>query len=193
MIDVKGVCDTSPIGMFYNEVFLMMLANAPNKNEGFTLTEVLMVLVIAGILGAMATPSFLAMYEKNQVKDAVNTVQGALIETQREAMRKSKNCNITMTATTITSSNGCLITGDRALDKVTLYSSNTNFGFDIKGTTVNNSTPPTNLNSPVTIVLLSNSNQKLRRCVVLSAPLGLIRTGKYNGSLIPPVDSNCTP
>ena len=171
----------------------MLRLKTAKKIQGFTLTEVVTVLFMAGVLASFAAPSFLAMNEKNEVNSAVTSVQGALKEAQTEGMRKSKTCNITLSSTAITSSTGCLITGDRALDKVSLVSSNNNFAFDMKGITVNNSTPPTNLTNSVVLVLISNSNQKLRRCVVLSAPLGLIRTGKYSGSLIPPIESNCTP
>ena len=181
----------------------MIVFKVSPKNQGFTLIELVTVLFIAGILAATAVPSFIAMYENTQVKDAINTVQGALKEVQREAIRKSKVCNITLSSTAITSSKGCLVTGDRTLSKVSIASSLStttpanSFQFNIKGNTVNNSTPPTkptNLNNNVTILISSTSNPKLVRCLVVSAPLGLIRAGKYNPSQVAtPDEQYCTP
>ena len=89
------------------------------NSQGFTIAETLIVLVIGGILLTFTAPSFLAMNNKAKLNDAVNTVRGALQEAQREAMRKSKNCTLTLNTlnNNITSSDGCLITGDRTLPK----------------------------------------------------------------------------
>src|SRR4028119_2257734 len=95
----------------------MRTLHSPNNTQGFTLIEAMIVLVIVGILVAIAAPSFLAMNNKAKLNHAVNTVRGAMLEAQREAMRKSKNCTVTLDATSnkITSSDGCLVTGDRTL------------------------------------------------------------------------------
>ncbi len=147
-----------------------------HQEQGFTLLELMIVVTIVGILGAIATPSFLAMNNTAKVNDALNTVQGALQEAQRQAMRNGKQCQLTINTTTnkITGTNGCLLTGDRTLPTgVTMYSSggNTiNYGF--RGNTDTTTT--------IKIYLADNSGKQ--KCLVLSSPLGVIRTGKYNAS-----------
>jgi len=161
----------------------MLLLKTSKTNQGFTLIEVLIVLFIFGILSSFAAPSFLAMKERSQVNDALNTVQGALREAQTEAIRKSKNCNITLSATTITSSNGCLITGDRTLPPgVVMAASNGNtINYGIRGNTT--FTNPT-LTTQTIGVYLSNGAGK-QKCLQVSSPLGIIRTGIYDPTTNP--------
>jgi prepilin-type N-terminal cleavage/methylation domain-containing protein len=75
----------------------MLLSNARNKNQGFTLIETLIILVIIGVLSAIAAPSFLSMFNRNKVNDALDQVRGALQEAQRQAMGKSRSCVVVMT------------------------------------------------------------------------------------------------
>jgi prepilin-type N-terminal cleavage/methylation domain-containing protein len=171
----------------------MFSFKASHQNQGFTLIELVVVLFIAGTLAAIAVPSFLSMYERNQVNNAISTVQGALKEAQRESMRKSMVCNVTLSSTAITSSNGCLVTSSPTLSKVALASSLSAFRFDIRGNTISN-TASTNLTTNVTILVSSTSNPKMVKCLVVSAPLGLIRTGKYPFSQVAtPAEQYCTP
>ena len=178
----------------------MLLLKTSKKNQGFTLAELVIVLFIAGLLASLSAPSFLSMNERNKVNAAVTSVEGALKEAQTGAMRKSKNCNITFSSTAITSSDGCLITGARKLQDVSLLSSLStaspanSFNYNYKGITVDSSSNPQPLTNNITIVLLSNNNPKLVKCLVVSAPLGLIRTGTYNPSQVAfPAEQYCTP
>ncbi|HCF29760.1 MAG TPA: hypothetical protein DEV81_21735 [Cyanobacteria bacterium UBA11049] len=72
----------------------MLLSNVRNKNQGFTLIETTIIVVIVGILSAIAAPSFLSMLNKNKVNYALDQVRGTLQEAQREAIRKSKRCRV---------------------------------------------------------------------------------------------------
>ena len=151
------------------------------NSQGFTIAETLMILVIVGILSAIAAPSFLAMNNKAKLDNAVNTVRAALQEAQREAMRKSKNCTLTLNTpnNNITSNDGCLVTGDRTLPKgVTMaYNGSNTINYGMRGNTTTNKT--------IRLSLSDGSGQT--KCLAVSLPLGMIRTGIYDTTANPPV------
>lgn len=72
----------------------MLPSNARHTNRGFTLIEITVILMIIGILSAIAAPSFLGMLNKNKVNNALAQVQGILQQAQTEAIRRSKRCTV---------------------------------------------------------------------------------------------------
>lgn len=166
-------------------MFLFYHKQSKNKyfqELGFTLFELLIVIVLIGILVAIATPSFFAMVNRKRVDDALNNVSGALKEAQREGMRKSKNCNVILDNENIVS--GCLINGQRTIGNVK---------YDHNLTTDNEI--PFNFRGEVEfsdgldkiIVFYTegvpdtedNDNRTYQRCLVISNGLGLMRVGNY--------------
>jgi prepilin-type N-terminal cleavage/methylation domain-containing protein len=150
----------------------MRHSNVSNYNQGFTLLEGLLVLVIVGILAAMMGPSYLAWNQRQQINAALNTVEGAIKEAQRQAMAESKDCTLTINDTSVTANDKCLITGRRELNNLADFASDITIGFNHQGETT----------AAVTIVLTHNDNDNLQRCLVVSTPLGLIGKGENPSS-----------
>ena len=123
----------------------MLLYNVHKKEQGFTLTEMLVTIIIAGILAAISTPNLLIWYNNTQVKRAVEQLQGALTEAQRQAMRRGESCTVTLDITNqkitnSTGSEGCLLS-DRILPTgvaMTTNISGNNIQFSFKGNTTLN-------------------------------------------------------
>ncbi len=184
--------------------------NAHHNENGFTLLELIVVMLFVGIIMAISAPSFSALNQRNKVTQDLTSTKNALLEAQRGAMRRGKDCELSFSASGVapatisvvnTNSGNCL-SGDslngssfiqRTLNNVsmTVYRDGTSgpissptLTFDYLG----------NLNetAPITIVLKHNSNTGQQKCIVVSQPLGLIATGKYTGSGTT-YSLNCTP
>lgn len=157
----------------------MLPFNAPNNSQGFTLIETMIIVVIIGILSAIAGPSFLGMLNRGKVNSALSEIQGALQQAQREAMRKSISCEVKLetTTNTITSNpTNCLVTGNLTFNpnNIVIATNETSFKFSYRGTIT--------LSDAGTIVLSSKDNPSVKKCLVISHPLGIIRTGNYKDS-----------
>lgn len=177
--------------------------NAHLNDNGFTSLELLVVVVFAGILAAISAPSFFALNQRTKVNQAVNAIQNSLVEAQRSAMRRGRDCVLTFTADTsptITSTSGNCLSTDQTLNNVSiLISTNNNSLVSITPTT----TPTPELTfgfdgnvkaaTNTTIVIQHKSNAGLKKCIVVSSPLGLVATGKYTGTNSNNISSNCTP
>lgn len=145
--------------------------------SGFTLIESLIVISITGILATVSVPNFFGMYQKTKVDSALTTLNGAFQEAQREAMRKSKDCTITLSAsgtTNPTISSPCFTTGNRTLTGVTLRhnrnSSPVNqFRFDYRGGS-----------DFLGTMVISSATTPHQRCFVVSNGIGMTRIGYYD-------------
>ncbi|PSB02917.1 pilus assembly FimT family protein [Merismopedia glauca] len=92
-----------------------------HKNKGFTLLEMLIIVLIIGIGFAIATPSFLSSMEKLRLEQAVVEVRSAFREAQRQAIRNGISCLITLNIEDNRLTSPCLNIGDRTLsDKIKL-------------------------------------------------------------------------
>lgn len=177
------------------------------QEQGFTLVEVLVailistifvtewlvVVVIIGILTAIVAPSYLAMINRYRLNNALTTLQAALQEAQREAIRKNKTCTVYIPDGNQIVSD-CFITADntstglipsslngvpaRKLGNVALVSNlpanPKRIKFSFRG----------NTNSSGTIVLyLPDKSIPDKKCLVISLGLGIMRTRNYSGSI----------
>ena len=175
------------------------------KDLGFSLIETMVIIVIVGVLGAIATPSFLAGADRRKLDDAMAQLQGAIQEAQQQSIRQSQACSITidtnaLTVAETTSGSRCLPTGIRTLNDSGLSS---NFGpsngfammtdaasttpaiaFTFRGTT-----------STANVFVLYKPNSTIpMRCLAVSQGIGILRIGTYYSPTNPPTSisaSNC--
>jgi type II secretory pathway pseudopilin PulG len=179
----------------------MQLLNAlyKQKNSGFTLLEITVIVLIIALLGAIVSPSFLNLYNVNKVNEGIDKTKGAIQEAQNQAIRYGKQCQIkvlnqgentkygtaakfpTVESIDVATPNNkgqesCLINGDRVFAGLELKKTNPAspwiVSFDSKGRT--------NVDSAGTIVLSVSGVPKPEKCIVLSEGLGLIRSGDYD-------------
>lgn len=162
--------------------------NAPNRNsQGFTIVETLTVVIIVGILSALAVPSFLAMFNTNKINDALNQVRGALQEAQREAIRNSRSsCVVTLNTVSKKITSPCLLTGDRTLPDGVEMANNIvgTITFSIRGNVmfnVNTSGSSTDTTTGKIILYQPGGSNLDMKCVAISSGIGIIRTGVYSG------------
>jgi prepilin-type N-terminal cleavage/methylation domain-containing protein len=68
--------------------------NAHHNEDGFTLLELIVVILFAGILAAISAPSFSALNQRNKVTQDLTSAKNALLEAQRSAIRRGQNCQL---------------------------------------------------------------------------------------------------
>lgn len=168
-----------------------------NQNKGFSLIEILIIVVIIGILAAIAVPSFAGSLDRVKLNQAVVEVRGILQEAQRQAIRKSQPCDVILmlSATPIQITANCGVTGDRNLSQrvqlITNISQITGnpikITFGILGTaeftviTSTNPPPPVDPSGKL-IFSVAHSSIRDKKCLAISNTLGLTRSGEYTGN-----------
>lgn len=73
----------------------LIQAEQGHQNQGFTLLELVAVVIIIGTLSAIAAPSWLAFTNRQRVNKAGDAVLAAIQEAQREAKKSKLNYSIT--------------------------------------------------------------------------------------------------
>lgn len=97
-----------------------------HKNQGFTLLEILVALAITGVLAALTLPNLLAWLNSNKVQEATDSIQSALQDAQRQAIRRGRICTINFTNGTGT--NPTVYSQITASEAGCLVATNTNAG-----------------------------------------------------------------
>ena len=77
--------------LFYKEL-------SYKSDRGFTLVELLVVLIILGVVAAVASPNLLGMLSRYRVNQAAQSLVGAIKEAQRQAMRQGQLCRVNINA-----------------------------------------------------------------------------------------------
>ncbi len=151
-----------------------------SNGNGFTLIEILSALLILGVIAVITMPNLFNLMSHNRVKEAIATINGAIKETQRQAIRLGKQCEIVISTSspkTITGApNECLLRQREINDNIIIRHT-TSLGtppsvlFSAKGTTTNSGT-----------IVVSSDATDTQRCFVIALGLGISRTGNYTGA-----------
>ncbi|AFZ44239.1 type 4 pilin [Halothece sp. PCC 7418] len=156
-----------------------------DPTAGFTVLEMIIVSVIVGIMAAVSTPSLLSWYNNVQVKNALAESKGALQQAREEAVRRSDTCNTQIDDSNNKITGNCIFQPDIS-SRVGLNTTNGNISFSFRGTNT--------LGGAGTIVFFVEDapDNYDKKCLVVSTPLGIIRTGDYTGDVASPTSENCT-
>lgn len=76
---------------------MKLLRSSFKQNQGFTLTEAIIVVAIVGILAAIAVPSYQDMLERNRLKQAAESLADDLKFARTEAIKRSNDSTLTLT------------------------------------------------------------------------------------------------
>ena len=171
----------------------MLLWRVRKHNSGFTLIEMIAVVIMIGIIAAIAAPNLLGMLNRYRVDEAMRQIEGGLKEAQKQAERRGKQCTINISTTNNNNAlsnpaaDGCLLSNRSLNDLVQLNSSRAAIAFSGKGNILVNAANP----APVFVVSIPNGTNSVR-CVVIQNSFGTITTGNYTGDLDDPLSSaNC--
>jgi type II secretory pathway pseudopilin PulG len=152
------------------------MRHLPVNKAGFTLLENLTIVVILGILAAIAVPSWLGFQQRQRLANAVDMVVATLHEAQQRSIERSSGCQLTLEKQQIVDANQCLSDGNLALPMgIDLASAGLDnaIDFGFKGNTTDNRTIRLQIAG-------STTKSSPIKCVVISAPLGILRQGEYD-------------
>jgi prepilin-type N-terminal cleavage/methylation domain-containing protein len=162
--------------------------------RGFTLIEVMVVILMLGTLGAVAAPSILASYAQKKLDHSLEQLQTSLELSQAEAIKQGKKCQV------------YLPDGDRIIAKCNVGSSGNmtsqsipnipdgltvialdsgiTIGSDLSNTPKKITYSFSGSTDKNATIILSSKDTSLRKCLMISNGIGLIRTGNM-------LSSNC--
>jgi prepilin-type N-terminal cleavage/methylation domain-containing protein len=178
-----------------------------HKNQGFTLLEILVALAITGVLAALTLPNLLAWLNSNKVQEATDSIQSALEDAQRQAVRLGRICTINFTNGTgtnptvyrqITASEaGCLVATNTNAGSLNLpqeifmvvrnfptLGSSPGVQFSFRGHVPGLTFEPPQNQAIIVLYPAANAtaapypNQE-RKCIVIASLLGIIKQGTY--------------
>jgi prepilin-type N-terminal cleavage/methylation domain-containing protein len=151
-----------------------------HKSRGFTLIEMIVIVVVIGVLAAIAAPNLSQWVRQKEVDEALGQIDLAIQETQSEAVKRNKSCQLTLSRRTNPPLSGNCLLSNRTLKGVVLNHSRTpdawTITFNFKGE--NRSVE----NDPGTLWLTSPNGNVRVKCLVISVGIGLRRVGKSSAT-----------
>ena len=190
-----------------------------HKNQGFTLLEILVALAITGVLAALTGANLLAWLNSSKVQEATDSIQSALQDAQRQAIRRGRSCTInfanpigttpTVYSRITASDAGCLVATNTNASSLSLpqevfmvvrnfptlgSSPGIRFSFrgHVPGITFD---PPQNraiiVLYPATDASAAPYPNQEKKCIVIASLLGIVKQGTYTGTLTNLDANNC--
>ncbi|MEB3121916.1 MAG: type II secretion system protein [Snowella sp.] len=167
---------------FFRKKYLDNSSGLVCRNSGWTLLEVMIVILIIGILASLAIPNMMGAIEKRKAQSALFQIKGTLQEAQRNAIKMGKECKVAMninvnpTYLTVEAGNqyiGCLSSAGLDLSEITVTENfpGKTIRFSYKGNTTNIGT-----------IVVESPSAQTKYCLVVSNFLGIMRGGVYNGT-----------
>jgi prepilin-type N-terminal cleavage/methylation domain-containing protein len=173
------------------------------KQEGFTLIETLVTVVIVGVVAAIAIPSFTGWMTTKRIEDTLARVEGALKEARSSAVKKNRSCTLLITVQNVSAIRVDSVTGSTSPDPACLPSGERDFSginpnisllgtggtsgtlvtFSLRGTT-----PITQTTEAILVRRRDRNDDQKIKCLVLSSGIGAIRTGSYSESTVPTLE-----
>lgn len=172
----------------------MLLRISRQGDQGFTLIEILVTIMIAGIMTAIAAPSFMTWVNNKKINDISTKIEGALKEAQSTAGRRNITCSVLITTTTVSSTNAkCLPFGTRNIQDKTPDVGISNSNLEIAGTGGTSGTTITylslgtaNITPKTATIIIYRTNETtngIKKCIVVSKGIGTVKTGNFTGTL----------
>lgn len=145
------------------------------NSSGFTLLEVLVVVVIVGILGAIAAPGWLGFVQRQRMNTVRNDLLGALRNAQTEATNRQESRKVTFSSTdlsltvssTAATTGGAVTTlgsGEAGSEIQLVASSPVVFDYDGR----------VNVNTPF-VISVTHTDSPQKSCVIVTTLLGGLR------------------
>jgi prepilin-type N-terminal cleavage/methylation domain-containing protein len=188
-----------------------------HKNQGFTLLEILVALAITGVLAALTGANLLAWLNSNKVQEATDSIQSALQDAQRQAIRRGRSCTINFTNPTSTnptvysqitaSDAGCLVATNTNASSLSLpqevfmvvrnfptLGSSPGIRFSFRGHVPGLTFLPPQNQAIIVLYPAADAsaapypNQE-KKCIVIASLLGIVKQGTYNGTSLTNLDA----
>jgi prepilin-type N-terminal cleavage/methylation domain-containing protein len=184
---------TIPILLKIRQVYLKQIrSNYSKSNAGFTILEVIIVMLIIGILSAIAVPGWLAFTNRQRTRTVNDGVFRALRSAQSSAKVNKKDVTVDFSdlngleETLRKESLGEIKSGmvELAAGKCTIDANDNCTGFDTANTvtdiTFNYLGAVENTQALPFAVKVSTPDNGLKRCVIVQTLLGGMRTAEGN-------------
>jgi prepilin-type N-terminal cleavage/methylation domain-containing protein len=154
--------------------------------QGFTQIELAITVLVIGVLATIAAPSFQQWQQQRKVDEAVIAVENAIRETQAEAVKRSQNCELRITASSsgaspIVNGNCLIFTSDLNFRDISLQHNRSpiwTITFNSRGENRN----PSNSATATFSILGASSSAITPRCIVMAPGIGLHRSGRMRNN-----------
>ena len=147
-----------------------------NTPSGFTLLEVLAVVVIVAILGAIAAPSWISYANRQRISAVESDLLQVFKQAQQDAIQERRDVTVTINTLeplpTVDTDGFAQVIGpdELAPNTIDLTATDPQITFDYQGMTPGQNLP--------FVVKISPANSSAQQCVVVATILGTLKTAR---------------